>query len=112
KVTASDFVVTLLERDSLQNHPCTVSLIDNTTQIIDAFYKNTRSSKSTYAWARKEIQKKTKESIKVLTANDEWHFNAQNASAADLEDFKIEQMAADMKELAPDLWNLLQILLS
>ena len=32
--------------------------------------------------------------------------------AADLEDFKFEEMAATMKELAPDLWTLLQILLS
>ena len=47
-----------------------------------------------------------------MTANDDWHFNVDHASAADLEDFKIEEMAATMKELAPDLWILLQILLS
>ncbi|KAJ7800011.1 hypothetical protein B0H13DRAFT_2244977 [Mycena leptocephala] len=84
-------------------HPCTIDLLDNTTQIIDAFSKNPRSATSTYAWARKAIQKKTTESIKILTANDDWHFNAEHAVAADLEDFKIEQMAAEMKALAPDL---------
>lgn len=111
RVTASHFVLTLLERDSLQDHPCTIDLLDNTTQIIDAFSKNPRSATSTYAWARKAIQKKTTESIKILTANDDWHFNAEHAVAADLEDFKIEQMAAEMKALAPDLWSLLQLLL-
>ncbi|KAJ7212805.1 hypothetical protein C8J57DRAFT_982743, partial [Mycena rebaudengoi] len=52
------------------------------------------------------------QAIRILTANDDWHFNAEHASAADLEDFKIEEMAATMKKLAPDLWTLLQILLS
>jgi hypothetical protein len=111
-VTVSDFVLTLLERNSLQNHPCTTSLVGNAERIIEAFARNTQSALSTYAWARKTIQKQTVESIKILTANDDWHFNAGNASAADLEDFKIEKMAVDMKRLAPDLWNLLYLLLS
>jgi hypothetical protein len=111
-VTASDFVLTLLERDSLQANTCTQSLLDNTERIIEAFSKNPVSAPSTYAWARKAIQKSTTQAIKILTANDDWHFNAEHASAADLEDFKIEEMAARMKKLAPDLWTLLQILLS
>ncbi|KAF8171789.1 hypothetical protein K438DRAFT_1981940 [Mycena galopus ATCC 62051] len=111
-VTTSDFVLTLLERNSLQNHPCTTSLTANAERIIQAFSQNLHSAPSSYAWARQTIQKKTVESIKVLTANDDWHFNAGNASVADLEDFKIEEMAAGMKKLAPDLWHLLNLLLS
>jgi hypothetical protein len=111
-VTASDFVLTLLERKSLQDHHCTTSLLDNAERIIEAFSQNSHSAPSVYAWARKAIQKRTTESVKVLTANHDWHFDAEHAIAADLEDFKIEQMAAKMKALAPDLWNLLQILLS
>ncbi|KAJ7874494.1 hypothetical protein B0H14DRAFT_3437656 [Mycena olivaceomarginata] len=111
-VTASDFVLTLLERDSLQANPCTQSLLDNTGRIIEAFSRNSGSASSTYAWARKAIQKSTIQAIRILTANNDWHFNAEHASAADLEDFKIEEMAATMKKLAPDLWTLLQILLS
>ncbi|KAJ7214687.1 hypothetical protein C8J57DRAFT_1600637 [Mycena rebaudengoi] len=112
EVTAAEFVLTLLERSSLQDNPCTTSLLDNATPIIDAFSKNSTSSASTFAWARKTIQKKTSESIKLLTQNDDWHFGNLHASAADLEDFKIEEMAKAMKSLAPDLWNLLYILLS
>ncbi|KAJ7323357.1 hypothetical protein DFH08DRAFT_969423 [Mycena albidolilacea] len=111
-VTASDFVLTLLERDSLQANTCTQSLLDITERIIEAFSKNPVSAPSTYTWARKAIQKSTTQAIKILTANDDWHFNAEHALAADLEDFKIEEMAARMKKLAPDLWTLLQILLS
>jgi hypothetical protein len=105
-------VLTLLERKSLQDHHCTTSLLDNAERIIEAFSQNSQSAPSVYAWARKAIQKRTTESVKVLTANHDWHFDAEHAIAADLEDFKIEQMAAKMKALAPDLWNLLQILLS
>ncbi|KAF8169463.1 hypothetical protein K438DRAFT_1615122 [Mycena galopus ATCC 62051] len=78
---------------------------------MDLFAKHPRSSHSTFAWARKAIQKKTADSIKLLTANQDWHFDASHASAMDLEDFQIETMAQTMKEIAPDLWNLLHLLL-
>ncbi|KAJ7860572.1 hypothetical protein B0H14DRAFT_3445976 [Mycena olivaceomarginata] len=68
QVTAADFVLTLLERDSLQSHECTISLLDNVGCIIEAFSQNSGSASSTYAWARKTIQKKTTEAI-----NDEWN---------------------------------------
>ncbi|KAF7353120.1 hypothetical protein MSAN_01499400 [Mycena sanguinolenta] len=112
KVTASDFILTLLEQESLKDHECTADLLDNAQRIVKAFSQNSGSTESMYAWARQTIQTKTTEAIKLLTANDAWHFNAEHASASDLEDFKIEQMAGDMKTLAPDLWALLQILFS
>ncbi|KAJ7640085.1 hypothetical protein DFH06DRAFT_1334987 [Mycena polygramma] len=87
-------------------------LLDNSGRTVEAFAQNSTSAPSVYAWARKAIQKSTTEAIKILTANDDWHFNAEHASAAELEDFKIEEMAATMKELAPHLWTLLQMLLS
>ncbi|KAJ6550353.1 hypothetical protein B0H10DRAFT_1850543 [Mycena sp. CBHHK59/15] len=111
-VSASDFVLTLLERPSWQAHACTTSLVDNAAKIITAFSQNLPSQESTFAWARKSIQKRTSESIKLSAANNDWHFNALHASAAQLEDFRIEEMAAKMKALAPDLLHLLQLLLS
>ncbi|KAJ7101209.1 hypothetical protein C8R44DRAFT_641767 [Mycena epipterygia] len=111
-VTASDFVITLLERPSYSDHPCTTSLVDHAAEIIDVFAKHPGSGASTFAWARKAIQKKTVDSITLLTANEDWHFGAVHASATKLEDFQIEEMAATMKLMAPDLWNLLHLLLS
>ncbi|KAJ7105154.1 hypothetical protein C8R44DRAFT_529514, partial [Mycena epipterygia] len=46
----------------------------------------------------------------LLTANQDWHFGAMHASATQLEDFQIEEMAAEMKSIAGDLWNLLHLL--
>ncbi|KAK6996233.1 hypothetical protein R3P38DRAFT_3222360 [Favolaschia claudopus] len=70
KVTTSDFVITLLERDSLQQHPCTVDLVENAGRIMDAFFRNLVAESSAYAWARKSIQTRKAKAIKILTANE------------------------------------------
>ncbi|KAJ7076755.1 hypothetical protein B0H15DRAFT_925103 [Mycena belliarum] len=40
-----------------------------------------------------------------------WHFSAANTSAAQLQEFRIEDMATKMKTLAPELWDLFGLLL-
>jgi len=47
----------------------------------------------------------------LLVSCEEWHFNTSHASAKELEDFQIEDMAIVMKRLAPNLWLLLDMLL-
>lgn len=112
KLTAAEFVLTLLEDCSLQNHPCTVNLACNAENIISAFSAHSLSAKSTFAWASSLIKTRYTESIKALVQNDNFRFNASHASAQNLEDFRIEDMAGQMKELAPDLWDVLDLLLS
>jgi hypothetical protein len=47
-------------------------------------------------------------SIRELTRKEHgWHFSALRASAKQLEDFRIEDMAEKMKNLAPELWDML-----
>ncbi|KAJ7090155.1 hypothetical protein C8R44DRAFT_835959 [Mycena epipterygia] len=41
-----------------------------------------------------------------------WHFSAANTSAEQLQKFRIEDMALQMKDPAPELWDLLGLLLS
>ncbi|KAF8150232.1 hypothetical protein B0H34DRAFT_826645 [Crassisporium funariophilum] len=95
----------------LNEHPCTVNLVNNANEIIKAFSCHPRSQGSAFGWAAATMKKKYSESIKSLISNEEWHFNASHASAKQLEDFRIEDMAVTMKELAPDLWLVLDILL-
>ncbi|KAJ7750539.1 hypothetical protein B0H16DRAFT_1842618 [Mycena metata] len=53
------------------------------------------------------------QSIRDLAEKDNgWHFSARNTSAAQLQNFRIEDMAKNMKSLAPELWDLLGLLLS
>ena len=65
-----------------------------------------------FTWANEIVKKRYLDSIKELTCNEEWHFNASHASAKDLEDFRIKDMAIKMKILAPELWDILGLLLS
>ncbi|KAK6978314.1 hypothetical protein R3P38DRAFT_3235823 [Favolaschia claudopus] len=58
------------------------------------------------------MSKQTAKAIRNSDRKRRLHFNAEHASAEDLEDFKIEEMVGQMKELAPDLWSLIQILLT
>jgi hypothetical protein len=82
------------------------------SNIITALSRHSHSAGSAFAWANDIVKKKHIESIKELTRNEDWHFNASHASAQDLDDFRIEDMALKMKSLAPDLWNILGLLLS
>jgi hypothetical protein len=41
-----------------------------------------------------------------------WHFGALHASAQKLQEFQIKDMAQKMEELAPELWDLLGLMLS
>ena len=112
ELTISDFILTLLGDSNLKTHPCTLMLVKNMSNIITALSRHSHSAGSAFAWANDIVKKKYIESIKELTRNEDWHFNASHASAQDLDDFHIEDMALKMKSLAPDLWNILGLLLS
>jgi hypothetical protein len=109
-LTIAEFVLALLEDSNLETHPCTQTLVKYSPNIIAALSRH--SASSVFTWANDIVKKKYAESIKELTHNEEWHFNASHASAQDLDDFRIEEMALKMKMLAPDLWNILGLLLS
>ena len=110
-LSLSDYIVALLEHPSLNRHRCTLNLINETDRILEAFSHHANSKDHTFEWASTTMKKKYSESIKLLASREEWQFNAGNASAKELESFRIEDMATDMKNLAPDLWVLLDLLL-
>lgn len=110
-LSVSDYIIALLENQTLAESPCTINLVNNAKRIIKAFSCHPYSQDLAFDWATATIQKKYSQSIKNLVAREQWHFNASHASAQELENFQIEDMALKMKELAPDLWLMLDILL-
>ncbi|EPS95913.1 hypothetical protein FOMPIDRAFT_1053709 [Fomitopsis schrenkii] len=51
--------------------------------------------------------------VRRLTDKDNgWHLGAVHMSADDILDFKVEDMAAGIRDLEPDLWELIAFLLS
>ena len=68
KLTVSDFILTLLEDSKLQTHLCTLVLVKESSAIITALSRHSRSADSVFAWANGVVKKKYIESIKELTA--------------------------------------------
>ncbi|KAJ6608569.1 hypothetical protein B0H10DRAFT_2302585 [Mycena sp. CBHHK59/15] len=64
-------------------------------------------------WANSLIKQKYAEAIRNLTdKHNGWHFVATRAAMGKLEVFEIEDMAREMKEISPELWELIGLLLS
>ena len=112
ELTVSESVLALLDDPTLETHPCTLALVKDAGNIITALLQPLHCTSSVFTWANKIVKKRYINSIKELTCNEDWHFNASHASAVNLEDFHIEDMALKMKSLAPDLWDILGLLLS
>ena len=59
------------------------------------------------------MKRKYAKDIKDLAhVQNGWHFGALHTSEDQLKDFWIEDMARDMQRLAPELWDLLGLMLS
>jgi hypothetical protein len=106
-------VLSLLRETKYQTHPCTEDLIQHTAEIFDAFLDHPKSSKSAFSWAHGIMKKKYANNIRELSHKDNgWHFGALKTSEEQLNNFRIEDMARDMAHLAPELWDLLGLMLS
>jgi hypothetical protein len=89
------------------------NLIDQTDKILLAFHEHPKSSKSTPAWENDLLKSRYAESIWELAKKENvWHFGALRASAKKPQEFRIEDMAQKMEDLAPELWDLLGLMLS
>ncbi|KAF7971243.1 hypothetical protein HWV62_21560 [Athelia sp. TMB] len=112
-VTASQVVLNLLNDETLREHPLTEDLVGHTRDILSAFQAHPASSKSAMEWAGDVMKKTYAQSIREMShKSNGWHFRASRTSAAQLRDFKIEDMADKMQEMAPDLWDMLGLMLS
>ncbi|KAJ7306711.1 hypothetical protein DFH08DRAFT_622444, partial [Mycena albidolilacea] len=106
-------VVSVLRHLDFSNHPTVNDLVAHSDDILSAFFKHPRTSDSTLAWAHGIIKSRYAQLIRDLADKENgWHFSAANTSAAQLQEFRIEDMATKMKTLAPELWDLLGLLLS
>ncbi|KAK7050478.1 hypothetical protein R3P38DRAFT_2605107 [Favolaschia claudopus] len=109
----SDFVVSLLKHSGFQDHPHVDHLVAHADDILNAFLAHPKSSQPVLLWANLLIKKKYAESIRMLCRKENgWHFAPTRAQMEKLEEFRIEDMAREMKDLCPDLWDLIGLLLS
>jgi hypothetical protein len=64
-------------------------------------------------WAHDLVNRSHTKSVQELSSiRNGWHFNALHTSVHQINDFRIEDMAQDIKLSAPHLWNTIYTLLS
>ncbi|KAK7032885.1 hypothetical protein R3P38DRAFT_2618776 [Favolaschia claudopus] len=113
RLSIPTFIISILRHSSFIGHSAVEDLVCHSNDIFNAFLDHPRTSDSILAWANGKIKLKYAQHIRDLADKDNgWHFSATNTSAKQLLQFRIEDMAAQMKRLAPDLWDLVGILLS
>jgi hypothetical protein len=113
KTTASEFVLSMLKDAKYENHPCTEDLVRNSKNILEAFLEHPQSSETTFIWANNIMKRKYAEDIRDLADKDNrWHFGASHATESKLRNFRVEDMARKMQHMAPELWDLLGVILS
>ncbi|KAJ7896350.1 hypothetical protein B0H14DRAFT_2306070, partial [Mycena olivaceomarginata] len=106
-------MVSILRHANFSEHPAVDDLLDHSEDVFNAFLHHPRTSQSTLAWAHGVIKLKYAQLIRDLADKDNgWHFSAANTSAKQLQNFRIEDMAVRMQALAPELWDMLGLLLS
>ncbi|KAF8174506.1 hypothetical protein K438DRAFT_1908883 [Mycena galopus ATCC 62051] len=107
------FLVSLLAHTAFVDHAAVNDLLSHTDEVLGALLDHPKSSKSVLHWANSLIKGQYAQAIKDLVDKENgWHFVPTRAAMEKLEVFWIEDMARDMKGIAPQLWDLIGLLLS
>ncbi|KAJ6623850.1 hypothetical protein B0H10DRAFT_1943630 [Mycena sp. CBHHK59/15] len=103
--TFDDQQLTIPGHSAFVDHPAVHDLLNHSDDVLDAFLAHPRTSQSTLAWANGIVKIRYAALIRELAKKENgWHFSAANTSAEQLQNFRIEDMAIQMKALAPELW--------
>ncbi|KAJ6578606.1 hypothetical protein B0H10DRAFT_1836287 [Mycena sp. CBHHK59/15] len=107
------FVVSILSHSAFAEHPAVLHLLSHSEDVLNALLDHPGTKQFTLDWANTIIKAKYSLAIKNLAHKENgWHFVPTHAATETLETFRIEEMAQDMKELSPELWDLIGLLLS
>ena len=97
----SDILLTLLSDGEFSTEPIVTDLKIKSDAIIAALSKTKQDLVQVYK----------RELTELVRPDNGAHFNAASVSAEQLESFRVDDTAAGMAQIAPCLWNLLDILL-
>ena len=111
--TLSEVLTCLLLDSSVEDHRLVLDIIDRTADILDTLYRKPAAQEVTVKWAHDIVIKSHMRSLRELACTHHgWHFNVTNATADQIKDFRIEDMARHIKATAPMLWHMVYKLLS
>ena len=112
-LSLSDLLLAVLSEKSLSGQFFLGDVMSHLSEILAAFARHQETSRPTRRWMHSEMKMVYHKAIRRLTDKDNgWHLGAVHMSADDILDFKVEDMATGMRELEPDLWELVAFMLS
>jgi hypothetical protein len=109
-ITASQFFLTLLTDPEYSLLPASLDLRSHSNEILSALDQTPKPLEADVEMSNaiETVQRRIRSEIEDLTLVEYgWHFAAIHATAAQLEDFQVKEMARKMRRMAPVLWNLL-----
>ena len=93
------------------NHPypsLLADLVNNCHTILNTLHTHSRCNKKTLTWGHTVMSKHYADMIGELAHDDSrWHFNATHAQPAQIQDFRLEDMAETIQCEYPLLWSLM-----
>jgi hypothetical protein len=111
--TISEFLSHIFEDSDYDNHPAVRDIADNIQAILSSLFNHHALRYPVLQWALTITNSDHANSIQTLTrASQGWHFSASNASAEQLQEFELEDMADSMESDTPHLWRMIKGLLS
>ncbi|KAJ3764511.1 hypothetical protein FB446DRAFT_801276 [Lentinula raphanica] len=108
--TAADFIVSILcNTEFLQEQNLISTRVDT---ILNALHQNKHTNAATHAWAHHKMMDTYATQLLVLVyQSNDGRASASKATAERLESFDIQGISEEMKCLAPELWEVLGVLL-
>lgn len=111
-LSLADLIISIFAR-GFENHEFRRDLTENRGALLTALQHCPQTSGFVQQWAHQSIKTHYYRSARALTRKENgWHFGASHISPEQVLNFRIEDMAADMQRIAPDLWDLISYLVS
>ncbi|EDR15496.1 uncharacterized protein LACBIDRAFT_321367 [Laccaria bicolor S238N-H82] len=112
-LTAHQFLHALLLTNTFEDHPVTLSIIEDLDTILDTVSAGRATSDQARQWVFRSAQKGYQAQVFQLTKKESGlHFSPGKMTNAQLMENKIEKLSTQMKDHAPDLWRLVAYLLA
>ena len=113
EITVYDFLHGLLSTNIFEDHPVTLSIIEDLESILDTMKSAVSTSDQTEQWIFRKAEKGYQAQVLRLTEKESGsHFQANKITDAQLTETKIKDMSRQMDHYAPDLWRLVANLLA
>jgi len=108
-----DLVIALLTERRFKSSAYTAGLLQQSGDVLKSLLRHARLPGNAEKVACEALHRVYVREIKDLVKPSAgWNFSAQRATPEDIDDFDLEDLASDVADSAPQLWALLDILLS